>query len=97
MPRWIKVTFHDTSDIHKLRNCTEDLSLTINRSPYGSLPFDEAEAVDDHVRIVNIPARKLRRAIALVENLLREHFYDSSTTITTGRMSELGVRPERRT
>lgn len=92
MSRWIKVTFHDTSDTHKLRNCTEDMSLAIDQSPYGTLPFDEAGEIGfvrDHVRIVNVPARQLRRAIVFVEQLLAKHFYDGSTTITTGSMQEL--------
>jgi hypothetical protein len=67
MSRWIKITFHDTSDRHKLQYCTEDLSVAIDRLPWGSLPFDEAEQVTDHARIVDIPARQLRRAITFVE------------------------------
>jgi hypothetical protein len=89
MSRWIKITFHDTSDTHKLRNCTEDLSLSF---PVGTLPFDEAEEIGferDFVRIVDVPARKLRRAIVLVEEHLAKHFYNKSTTITSGRMNEL--------
>jgi hypothetical protein len=90
MSRWIKVTFHDTSDTHKLRNCTEELSLTIGE--FGVLPFDEAGEIGfvrDYVRIVNVRARQLRRVIAFVEELLAQHFYDGSTTITSGSMREL--------
>jgi hypothetical protein len=93
MSRWIKVTFHDTSDTHKLRNCTEEMSLAIGRSSFGVLSFDEAGEIGfahDYVRIVNVPARQLRRAKAFVEQLLAKHFYDRSTTITSGRMQDLG-------
>ncbi len=89
MSRWMKITFHDTSDIHKLRNCTEALSLEICALPWGSLPFEEAERVSDHVRITDIPARQLRRAIVFVEDHLKAHFYDGSTTVTSGSMADL--------
>lgn len=92
MSRWIKVTFHDISDTHKLRNCTEDMSLSIGRS-FGVLSFDEAGEIGfarDYVRIVNVPARQLRRAKAFVEQLLAKHFYEHSTTITSGSMHDLG-------
>jgi len=89
MSRWIKVTFRDMSDTHKLRNCTEALSIAIDDLPWGSLPFDDAERVVDHVRIVNVPARRLKRAIAFVEEHLKQHFYDQSTTITSGSMTDM--------
>lgn len=41
------------------------------------------------MRIVNVPARQLRRAVALVEQCLVKHFYDGPTTVTSGRMTEL--------
>lgn len=93
MSRWIKVAFHDTSDMHKLRNCTEHLSLALEQTPFGALAFDEAGEVGnsrDFVRIVDVPARQLRRGIAFVEALLKQHYYDSSTTITSGSMQDLG-------
>jgi hypothetical protein len=89
MSRWIKITFHDTSNLHKLHNCTEELSVAIDRLSWGSLPFDEAERATDHVRIVDIPARQLRRAISFVEEHLKAHFYDGSTTITSGSVADL--------
>ena len=92
MARWIKVTFHDTSNKHKLRNCTEALSLRLRGTSYGTLSFGEADEIGftrDFVRIIDVPARQLRRGVAFVKALLAEHFYDTSTTISSGRMDEL--------
>lgn len=92
MSRWIKVTFHDTSDTHKLRNCTEDLSLKLRGTTFGALSFDEAGEVGfkrDFVRIVDVPTRQLRRGIAFVEQLLKKHYYENSTSISSGSMQDL--------
>jgi hypothetical protein len=60
------------SDVHKIRNFAEDLSLHLK--DLGSLPMDEADRTTDTVVVRDIHARQLRRCRVHVETFLQKHF-----------------------
>jgi len=68
-------------NIHKIRNLAEALSLELERSELGSLPMDEADRATMQVRITAIHQRNLRRCLALVDELLDQHFMKDDVDI----------------
>jgi hypothetical protein len=68
-------------NIHKIRNFAEALSLELDRSELGSLPMDEADRATTQVRITEIRKRNLRRCLALVDELLDQHFMKDGTDV----------------
>ena len=68
-------------NIHKVRNFAEALSLELERSELGSLPMHEADRATMQVRITNIRKRNLRRCLALVDELLDQHFMKDTVNI----------------
>jgi hypothetical protein len=68
-------------NIHKIRNFAEALSLELDRSELGSLPMDEADRATTQVRITEIRKRNLRRCLALVDELLDQHFMKDDVSI----------------
>ena len=68
-------------NIHTFRNFTEALSLALERFELGSLPMDETDGATTHVRITKIRKRNLRRCLALIEGLLKQHFMKDTADI----------------
>ena len=68
-------------NIHRVRNIAEALSLELERSELGSLPMDEADRATTHVRIMKIREQNLRRCLALVDELLDQHFMKDEANI----------------
>lgn len=68
-------------NIHKIRNFAEALSLELERSELGSLPMDEADRATTHVRIAKLRKRNLRQCLALVDELLDQHFMKDDVSI----------------
>lgn len=68
-------------NIHKIRNYAEALSLELDRSELGSLPMDDADRATSHVRISRIRKRNLRRCLALIDELLGQHFMTDAVAI----------------
>jgi len=68
-------------NIHKIRNFAEALSLELERSELGSLPMDEADRATAQVRITAIRKRNLRRCLALVDELLDQHFMKDGANV----------------
>ena len=68
-------------NIHKIRNFAEALSLELERSELGSLPMDEADRATTQVRITAIRKRNLRRCLALVDEVLAQHFMKDGTDV----------------
>jgi hypothetical protein len=64
--------FDRASDIHKIRNFAEDLSLHLKN--LGNLPMEEADRAIDVVVVQEIHARQFRRCRVLVEEFLAKHF-----------------------
>jgi hypothetical protein len=60
------------SDIHKIRNFAEDLSLHLK--DLGKLPMDEADRAVETVVVHDIHTRQFRRCRVLVEEYLEKHF-----------------------
>ncbi len=88
MPRSITLRFDlnaggdpEFLNIHKIRNYAEALSLELERSELGSLPMDDADRATTHVRVSRIRKRDLRRCLALVDELLDQHFMMDTVTI----------------
>jgi hypothetical protein len=57
------------------------LSLELEQSELGSLPMDEADRATTQVRITAIRKRNLRRCLAVVDELLDQHFMKDEVDI----------------
>ena len=82
MSRLVSIVFRDAPSIHKVRNFAEELSLSIEREDLGLLPMDEADTAIDRVLVTTVHARKLRRAVELINKLLRKHYLQDSAVVT---------------
>ncbi len=61
-------------EVDRYRNFAEELSLSLDRSDLGTLPMAQADAVSAQIRITGIKKRDVGRCLALLENLLEQHF-----------------------
>ena len=92
MSRWIEIAFRgmqNNEDIHRVRNFCDELGLTFDRSGWGVLRLVEENWIpNQHLRVVAVRARTLRRAISLIENMVMKHGFNDQVTITHGSESE---------
>ena len=79
MARTIEITFPDSSSVHRVRNFTEELSLTLGS--LGDLPMDQADAATTKIIVSTIDKRDVGRCKQLVEALLKKHLMDSEATV----------------
>lgn len=85
MARTLLVSFSGPSDTHRIRNFAEDLSRALAVEPkLGSLPIEHADAAIDSVCIADIPARQMKRTVALVRAILSAHNYADDASVLPG-------------
>src|SRR5262249_29640941 len=82
MPWTIEITFPFGSDVPRIRNFGEELSLSLKE--LGELPMDEADAATTRLVISNIRKRHLGDCRKLVTRLLRRHMMEAEAHVTQG-------------
>ena len=80
MARRILISFDPEAGIHRIRNYAEALSLAVPEIG-GCLPMEEADRATDSLVITAIPARRLKRVLALATRLLSDHHLDTEATV----------------
>jgi hypothetical protein len=81
--RWtIEITFGLGSDVPRVRNFAEELSLSLRE--LGELPMDQADAATTRLVISNIRKRHLGDCNKLITRLLRRHNLEQEAFVTPG-------------
>jgi hypothetical protein len=88
MPRWIEITFRGTADVHRVRNLAEQLSWRLAQEDLGFLSGDDADAATDKMRITRVRAKRLRRALAFIKDVIVEHGFSGDAVIVAGSEDE---------
>ena len=82
MARSIQIVFDDKHDIHRVRNFAEELSRSLDeKAGYGQLPMADADRATTRIQVQNVPARKMSRALAFVETLLKKHYFEDGVNV----------------
>jgi hypothetical protein len=88
MSRSIEIAFQiapdDYEGIHRVRNFAEELSRSLEaEAGSGSVPMEDADRATTRLRISDIHARKVRRVMAFVRELLLKHHFEDGVVRTT--------------
>ena len=80
MARQIKISFPESSGLHRVRNFAEELSLALG--DLGQLPMDEADAATTNVTVTNIATRDVGRCNQLIMRLLKKHLMTDEAVVS---------------
>ena len=81
---------HPEREIGKVRNFGEDLwrACRDDTGGWASTSLDEADRATNQLRVTVTSARRIRRTVKMIEDLLGEHFLDRCARISVRNMGE---------
>ncbi|HEV2551433.1 MAG TPA: hypothetical protein VGU20_29250 [Stellaceae bacterium] len=87
MSRAITITLKNPN-LHRFRNFAEEVSLALDEKGWGCLPMKEADTAIDEIRIANVHTRKVRRALSLIDDLLKKHGFAGEAQCVVSRVQK---------